>query len=131
MASEVKALATQTSKATEDISKQIAAIQNTTSESVSGIHDILTVIGELEAASTEIASAIERQGSATQQISSSIQNAASSVTEVDSNILGVNDAAQEADVTANRMRSASETLHEQSEILRKEVMSFLKDVRAS
>ena len=131
VASEVKALATQTSKATEDISKQIAAIQNTTSESVSGIHDILTVIGELEAASTEIASAIERQGSATQQISSSIQNAASSVTEVDSNILGVNDAAQEADVTANRMRSASATLHEQSEILRKEVMSFLKDVRAS
>lgn len=131
VASEVKALATQTSKATEDISKQISAIQNTTTASVSGIHDILTVIGELESASTEIASAIEQQGCATQQISSSIQNAASSVTEVDSNIQGVNDAAQEAGVTANRMRSASETLHKQSEILRNEVMSFLSDVRAS
>ena len=127
----MKALATQTSKATEDISKQISAIQNTTTASVSGIHDILTVIGELESASTEIASAIEQQGCATQQISSSIQNAASSVTEVDSNIQGVNDAAQEAGVTANRMRSASETLHKQSEILRNEVMSFLSDVRAS
>ncbi|MAP96348.1 MAG: methyl-accepting chemotaxis protein [Ponticaulis sp.] len=131
VASEVKALATQTSKATDDISRQIAAIQDTTTASVTGIHEILSVIAELEASSNEIASAIEQQNSATSQISQSIQEAAGSVQEVDNNIHGVNDAAQEAGVTANRMRKASELLAEQSEILRTEVMSFLSDVRAA
>lgn len=131
VASEVKALATQTSKATDDISRQISAIQETTTASVAGIHDILTVIGELEAASREIAVSIDQQSAATQQISESIQQASGSVLEVDNNIGGVNDAAQEAGVTANRMRNASELLNEQSQILRKEVLSFLEEVRVA
>ncbi|MAK61742.1 MAG: methyl-accepting chemotaxis protein [Ponticaulis sp.] len=131
VASEVKALATQTSKATEDISKQISAIQDTTTASVAGIHDILTVIAELESASREIANSIDQQNAATQQISESIQQASGSVLEVDNNIHGVNDAAQEAGVTANRMRNASELLNEQSQILRQEVLSFLDDVRVA
>ncbi len=131
VASEVKALATQTSKATEDISRQVQAIQETTSASVSGIHDILTVISELEEASAQISAAIAQQNSATMQISESIQSAAGSVSEVDNNIHGVNDAAQEAGVTATRMRTASELLSEQSNILKSEVMSFLNDVRVA
>lgn len=131
VASEVKALATQTSNATEDISRQIAAIQDTTTASVAGIHDILTVIAELEASSTEIASAIEQQNAATRQISQSIQEAAGSVQEVDSNIHGVSEAAEEAGVTANRMRTASELLNQQSQILRQEVLSFLEEVRVA
>ena len=131
VASEVKALATQTSKATEDISRQVHAIQETTSASVSGIHDILTVISELEEASAQISAAIAQQNSATMQISESIQSAAGSVSEVDNNIHGVNDAAQEAGVTATRMRTASELLSEQSNILKSEVMSFLNDVRVA
>ncbi len=131
VASEVKALATQTSKATEDIGRQVQAIQETTSASVSGIHDILTVISELEEASAQISAAISQQNSATMQISESIQSAAGSVSEVDNNIHGVNDAAQEAGVTASRMRTASELLSEQSNILKSEVMSFLNDVRVA
>ncbi|WP_022693435.1 methyl-accepting chemotaxis protein [Ponticaulis koreensis] len=131
VASEVKALATQTSKATEDISRQVHAIQETTSASVSGIHDILTVISELEEASAQISAAIAQQNSATMQISESIQSAAGSVSEVDNNMHGVSDAAQEAGVTASRMRTASELLSEQSNILKSEVMSFLNDVRVA
>ncbi|MAI90628.1 methyl-accepting chemotaxis protein [Ponticaulis sp.] len=131
VASEVKELATQTSKATEDISRQVTAIQETTSASAEGIRDILAVITELEEASSQISVAIEEQNAATMQISESIQHAAGSVAEVDNNIHGVNDAAQEAGMTATRMRDASRLLNDQSNVLKEEVLSFLNDVRVA
>ena len=115
----------------KELAKKSQSIQKTTSASVSGIHDILTVISELEEASAQISAAISQQNSATMQISESIQSAAGSVSEVDNNIHGVSDAAQEAGVTASRMRTASELLSEQSNILKSEVMSFLNDVRVA
>ncbi len=131
VASEVKELATQTSKATENISRQVTAIQDTTASSVAGIHEILKVISELDLTAGEVAAAVDQQNSATLQISSSIQSAAGSVSEVDSNIGGVNAAAQEAGVNASRMRTASDELQKQSDILKTEVEAFLKDVRAA
>lgn len=131
VASEVKELATQTSKATDDISRQILAIQETTASSVAGIHDILTVISELDAIASEVATSVQQQNAATLQISQSIQEASGSVAEVDANIGGVSSAAQEAGVNATRMRQASSELKEQSDLLKREVEAFLADVRAA
>ena len=131
VASEVKELANQTSKATEDISRQISQIQETTASSVSGIADIMSVISELESISLEVANSIEQQSHATNQISQSIQEAAGSVSEVDGNIGGVTEAANETGKSASEIQNASASLAEQSSLIKEEVESFLKTVRAS
>src|SRR6202012_2212901 len=77
VAAEVKALASQTSNATKDISEQIAAIQAATKGSVEEIHSISRTIAELSSVSTSIASAVEEQNVTTREIAESVNNAAS------------------------------------------------------
>ncbi len=131
VASEVKNLASQTAKATEDIQKQVSGIQSVTGETVSGIREILDVIRELEISSAEIADSISQQASATGEISSSVQHASSGVREVDGNITSVNTAAQEAGAAAERVKTSSETMTEQSIVLRERIESFLENMRQS
>src|SRR5450756_1767799 len=76
VASEVKSLATQTAKATEEISQQISAVQNVASEAVEAIKGIGGIIGEVSQVATAIAAAVEQQGAATQEITRSTQQAA-------------------------------------------------------
>ena len=131
VASEVKALANQTSSATDDISRQIGEIQSTTEASVAGIQAILDAIGDLEQVSSEIASAIEQQSGATRLISANIQEAAGGVQQVDANIDGVSTAANEAGETAALVRDSSGKLGLEADRLRSEVEKFLAEVRAA
>jgi methyl-accepting chemotaxis protein len=89
VASEVKALADQTAKATGDISQQIAGIQNAIHGSVSAIREIGDTIGRMSEISSTIAAAVEEQGAATQEISRTVQQAAQGTMQVSSNITDV------------------------------------------
>lgn len=131
VASEVKSLATQTAKATEDIQKQVHDIQGTTSETVTGIREIMEVIGQLRDASSEIAAAMSQQAAATSEISTAVQSAAQGVQEVDSNIGMVNEAAREVGGSASQVRNAGTTLTNQSNELRLNIETFLKTIRAA
>ena len=120
VASEVKSLANQTAKATEEISAQIAGMQSATSDTVEGItrvRDIITQIGEN---ATTIASAVEEQNAATQEISRNVQEVAAGANEVSTNIAGVNQAASETGTAASQVLSAADELAQQSERLRGE-----------
>ncbi|WP_315806785.1 MULTISPECIES: methyl-accepting chemotaxis protein [unclassified Bradyrhizobium] len=77
VAAEVKNLATQTARATEDISSQIADIQTTTNQAASEIQDIVSIVAAIQEASGSIAAAVEQQSSATAEISRAAQEAAS------------------------------------------------------
>lgn len=88
VASEVKNLASQTAKATEEISAQIAQIQTATEEAVGAIQGIGGTIGEISAIAGSIATAVEEQGQATQEIARSVQKTAMSTREVTQNITG-------------------------------------------
>jgi methyl-accepting chemotaxis protein len=131
VASEVKNLATQTAKATEDITAQIGAIQGATEQSVSAIGGIGKTIAEINEIATAIASAVEEQGAATQEIARNVQQAAKGTGEVSENIAGVTKAASETGAAANMVLSAAEQLSGQSVELRRQVESFLKQVRAA
>jgi methyl-accepting chemotaxis protein len=131
VASEVKNLATQTGRATEEISAQIASIQNATTNSVEAIQGITTIINEINHVASSIASAVEEQGAATREIARNIQQAASGTQEVSSNITGVTQAAGDTGHAAGQMLAATSELAKQSETLRKEVDSFLHDIKAS
>ena len=82
VATEVKSLAEQTAKATEEIGAQIVAIQNATDDTVQAIGEIGGTISKIDEISSTIASAVEEQGAATQEIASSVHRAASSTNEV-------------------------------------------------
>jgi methyl-accepting chemotaxis protein len=131
VASEVKSLANQTAKATEDIAAQISAIQSSTRDAVGAIGGIGSVIREINEIATTIASAVEEQGAATQEIARNVQQAAQGTTEVSSNISGVTEAATSTGAAAEQVLAASSELSQQSEMLRGKVETFLAAVKAA
>jgi methyl-accepting chemotaxis protein len=131
VASEVKSLATQTAKATEEIGAQIGAIQSATQESVQAIEGIGKTIAEINQIATTIASAVEEQGAATQEIARNVQQAAAGTTEVTTNISGVNEAARDAGTAAGQVLHSTSELTKQSETLRGQVEKFLAAVKAA
>ena len=131
VAAEVKNLASQTSKATEEISAQIAAIQSATTESVHSIESISKVIDEVNQISTMIASAVEQQAAATAEIARNVQQAANGTNEVTQNIAGVKDAAEDTGAAAAQVLTSSTELSQQAEKLRGQVERFLQDVKVA
>ncbi len=130
VASEVKSLANQTAKATEEISQQISSIQEATNNSASAIRAIGTTIGEINEIATAIASAIEEQGAATQEIARNVQEAASGTQEVTRSIAAVSNAASESGESATALLDSANELLGQSQTLSSEVDGFVAKVRA-
>ena len=130
VASEVKNLANQTAKATEEISAQIGGIQSATQESADAIEAIAKVIGEIDEIASAIAAAVEEQGAATSEIARNVEQAAQGTQEVSSNITGVTEAASETGQAAGQILSASQELSQQSELLKSEVGKFLSQIRS-
>jgi methyl-accepting chemotaxis protein len=131
VASEVKSLATQTAKATEDISRQISQIQTATKEAVISIQGIGTTIGEISEIAAAIAAAVEQQGAATKEIARNVQQAASGTQEVSANIVGVSQGANETGAAANQVLGAAGELSRQAEQLRTEVGHYISGVNAA
>ncbi|WP_027515466.1 methyl-accepting chemotaxis protein [Bradyrhizobium sp. WSM1417] len=131
VASEVKSLASQTAKATEEISEQIADIQKVAADAISAIQTIGGIIGEVNEVATAIAAAVQEQGAATQEITRSTQFAAQGTKNVSDNITGVKSDADAAAAAADNVKHASEMLESQSRQLGHEVSDFLGKIRAA
>ncbi len=131
VAQEVKNLANQTAKATEDISKQITAVQEETTGAVGAIEKIRAIIGEVNDIATTISSAVEEQGVSTQEIARNVQQAARGTQDVNQNIEAVNKTAGETGAAAVQVLSASQEMSRKAEGLRGEVIRFLGEVRAA
>ncbi|WP_377807550.1 methyl-accepting chemotaxis protein [Azospirillum sp. A29] len=131
VASEVKGLATQTAKATEDISAQIAAMQSVTQEAVDAIRSIAGTIREVNEIAATIAAAVEQQSAATREIARNVGEAADSTQHVRGNIDSVADAARESGESANRVLSASSTVQEQLRTLAGQVDGLVGEMRAA
>ncbi len=131
VASEVKSLANQTAKATDEIAQQIQSVQGATQEAVQAIQSIATTIEQVNEVSTAIASAIEQQGAATKEISRNVQQAAAGAEEVTKNIASVTQASGEVGAAAGQMNGAASELAKQAETLSVEVDKFIQKVRAA
>ena len=130
VAGEVKALAGQTTKATEQISQQIAEIQSATSEASLSIEAVSKVIMNVEAISSAIAGAIAEQNATAHEISGNIHQAAQGTEQVNENVSQVSTASKNAGRTSDEVVSAVKTLGEQSAQLKEKVSSFIERVRA-
>ena len=131
VASEVKSLATQTARATEEIGQQIGSIQTETTSAVAAIREIGQTIAEINDIASNIAAAVEEQGAATQEISRNVQEAAKGTQEVSTNIVGVTQAAAETGQAADQVKLSAGNVGDQSDQLRVAVEDFLKGVRAA
>jgi methyl-accepting chemotaxis protein len=131
VASEVKSLASQTAKATEEISEQISDIQKVTGEAIDAIKGIGSIISEVNEVATAIAAAVQEQGAATQEITRSTQYAAQGTKNVSENITGVKSDADAAAAAAENVKDASQTLESQSQSLGHQVSDFLGKIRAA
>ncbi len=131
VASEVKSLASQTARATEEISTQINSIQTVSTEAVQAISEIRDVIREMNEISVTVASAVDQQSVTTSEISRNTQQAAVGTFEVAANIAQVRQGVDATGQAAEHSRAAAADLARQAELLRREVDQFLAGVRAA
>ncbi|QCO16162.1 HAMP domain-containing protein [Azospirillum brasilense] len=129
VAGEVKSLASQTARATEEIATQVAGVQSATGEAVAEIGGVARVIEQVNGIATIIASAVEEQGAATQAISRNVQQAADVTRDVARDISGVTAAAGQCGKMAYAVLEASRQLAQQSETLNGEIGGFLRTLR--
>ena len=131
VATEVKSLADQTAKATEEIADQISAIQNSASEAANAMGSVNNVIDKMSEISAAIATAVEEQDASTKEIAASAQQAASGTSEVNENIGEVNQAADETGGVAGEMGTVAAELTQRADSLREEVERFIEGIRAA
>ncbi len=131
VASEVKNLASQTAKATDEISEKITSVQGSTQDTATKIESVKSIIEEISTVSTSIAASTEEQGAATEEIARGALQAAQGTSEVTASIAEVTQAASEAGNAANQLRNLAGSLSEQSSRLKDEVQRFLSNVKAA
>jgi methyl-accepting chemotaxis protein len=125
VAGEVKALASQTARATEQISAQIVAIRNATGDAVNAVREVGSAIGQVETVATAIAAAVEEQAAATREITNSVQmvtTATSTAAEAMREVLGI---AEATDTSSDAALKAADEVGRTAETLRTEVTDFL------
>jgi methyl-accepting chemotaxis protein len=131
VASEVKSLASQTAKATDEISSHIQSMQGATQESVTAIKEIGDTIAQISSIATTIAGAVEQQSAATQEIARSVQSVAQGTHDATANIMQVNRGATETGSASENVLNSARTLSADSTHLRDQLDRFMANIRAA
>jgi methyl-accepting chemotaxis protein len=131
VASEVKSLASQTARATDEISNHIMGMQGATQESVAAIKEIGGTIGKISDIANTIANAVEQQSAATQEIARSVQNVAQGTQEAAASVMQVNRGATETGSASEEVLNSARTLSSESTRLREELDRFMANIRAA
>jgi methyl-accepting chemotaxis protein len=131
VATEVKSLASQTAKATDEISGHISGMQDATRESVTAIKEIGATIGQISTIASSIATAVEQQGGATQQIARSVQSVAQGTRAASASIVEVNRGATETGSASTEVLNSAKALSSESARLKAELDRFMANIRAA
>lgn len=131
VAGEVKALASQTARATEEIAGQINTVRGEIGGTVRAMEDIVATIGRIDEIAASIAADVEQQNAATREIARNVEQAAVGTHEVTRTIAGVSRAASDTGVASGQVLQSAGQLSHQAEEIRQSVDAFLKSVRAA
>ena len=131
VAQEVKNLAGQTQKMTDQIGAQIDAVRTSTTKAVEVMRKVIDQVSQIDEANAAVAASVEQQSSATGEISRNATEAATGTQEVASNITGVQSANQQSGEASSNVKDASSELAKNAETLKREVTAFLGEVRAA
>ncbi|SNB68636.1 Methyl-accepting chemotaxis protein [Rhodoblastus acidophilus] len=130
VANEVKTLANQTARATDEITAAIGEIQNASRRATEAIEAIAARIGDLSGNAEIIAQSVEQQGEATQEIARSVQEAAAGAREIACSVAGVNKAAEDTDVSAHQVIDAAASLSRETTRLNEDLGRFVAQAKA-
>jgi len=130
VASEVKALANQTAEATNSIAEQISQMQNISTDVVEAINQVRNIIHHNAGIATNVSSSVDEQGDVTRDISKNIQQAAMGSETVSAQMSQVEENIVETHKASEDVKTASYTLNEDSEKLKKVINDFLNDISA-
>ena len=125
VAQEVKALASQTAKATEEIGAQVAGMQNSTTETADAIREIIATIGSVSEIAADIAAAVETQGVMTREIVNNVGQAATGT------LLDVSEGSVQTGAASTQVLQSARSLSSESAHLKTAVEKFLVTVRAA
>ncbi len=131
VAAEVKQLAEQTSRATEDITLQIESIQNSSETAVAAIEDVTSIISNMEELASSVASAVVEQDAAVQMIAENASRASSRSEEGAERMAAVGSAAEHARATGQELERLANSLADQGALIQREISNFLQEVRAA
>jgi len=131
VANEVKSLASQTDKMTEQITSKVEAVRNSANTTIESIARIIKQIKKIDASTNDVAASVEEQSSSTSEISRNAQEAASGTSAVTRNIENVKQAAQQSGEASQSVQDAAQRLAEQAQSLRSDIDAFLGEVRAA
>ena len=131
VATEVKQLATQTAKATDEIAAQISSVESETAAVVEAIRTIAQTIGRVDTVTSDISASVTQQRQTTREIADSAQQAALGTRDVSSNVGSVSGAMSEAEAAALRMIATADDLSARSSDLAARTSDFLRNVRAA
>jgi len=129
VANEVKSLAGQTAKATDQIGEQVGGVQESARTAVEAIREIDGYIEKMNETMTAIAQSIDEHRAATEEIGRNMESAATGTGKVSEIVAGTKKAATQGDEAAREVVSAIDTLTEQSDALRREIAAFLETVK--
>jgi methyl-accepting chemotaxis protein len=128
VAQEVKALASQTAKATQDIASRIEAMQQATGRSVSAIEEISSVITELDRFSAQIAGAVEEQVASAREIAGNVSSVAEGVGAVAQSVVQIETVAEETNKAASQLNGSAASVTSQTLRIRERVHAFASEV---
>ncbi|MGD9766215.1 MAG: methyl-accepting chemotaxis protein [Pseudolabrys sp.] len=131
VAAEVKSLAAQTAKATEDIASQVGAIQSATADATQAIEQVNSIITDMSSIATTVAATVEQQNAAVSTIAEGVARASGDAQTGAEAMSRVSDASVEARTTATDVKSLADALAVDAEKLDAEIRRFLDDVRAA
>jgi methyl-accepting chemotaxis protein len=131
VASEVKQLASQTARATDEISHKISEMQQATSVAVGSITEIVRTVSNVKEIAAAIAGAVEEQGAATSEIAANTHRAAEGTAVVTGNISGVGAAAEMTGTASGQLMGLARNLSQQAQDLKQTVEGFVQDLRAA
>jgi len=131
VADEVKKLANETAQKTEEIDQRVGRIQEAIRNSVVAMQKIIDNVSQIDSATTSVASAVEEQNAATAEIGRNVTEASTGTQQVSSSIVQVQKNAAETGQSASMVLDAASDLKDQSEVLQREVSTFLQEIRNS
>ncbi|MBI3506004.1 MAG: PilZ domain-containing protein [Proteobacteria bacterium] len=131
VAGEVKSLATQTARATDDISRRIEAVQTTTADATATIARVSSVVASINDISTALAAAVDQQASATQEIVRNVQAASDATKAVSARIGGISQVVADTDAAARTVLGEAGGLARQTDLVRHEIDEYLNSVKGA
>ena len=131
VAAEVKSLAQQTAKATEEIAGQVGSIQSAAADAVQAIEQVNTTITDMSAIAATVAITVEQQSTAISSIASGVNKASLEAQDGAEAMSRVAEATMDARATATAVKSMADTLSGEAENLDSQVRHFLEDVQAA